>query len=73
MFFINTSISEYLDTITSNKMLKLTLMGQFGDLSVNPKTIPLLFALLTFKYYWKGGYFPRGGPKVIVSKLTNKI
>jgi len=42
-------------------------------MSTNPKKLPVIISLSIFKYFINGGYFPKGGPKQIVNRLTSKI
>lgn len=47
-YLINTNVWDYLNSLTSNTKLILTLIGCFGNLTHDPRRLPLILALNLF-------------------------
>ena len=55
-----------------DKITKI-LTGQYGNLGIKPQLCPFVFHAILVNYYLKGGYYPKGGSRLIAHKLISAI
>lgn len=67
------SALEVLQSLIKDKKLIAILLGQFGDHGVSPDQVPFSLHALVFAHYFKGGYYPVGGPQTISRRLIPTI
>lgn len=69
-----TSIGEYLDTITDNEDLKFVLTGNLGYYHDDPYTLSMIFfSVAQNSYFSGGGHFIKGGSQSLSDHLANVI
>jgi phytoene dehydrogenase-like protein len=67
------TLTQFLDSCTSNMQLKAVLSGQNGDYGVAPyKVVAGLHAGVS-NHYFKGAYYPRGGAQALADEISARI
>ncbi|MBT3250628.1 MAG: NAD(P)/FAD-dependent oxidoreductase [Candidatus Marinimicrobia bacterium] len=66
--FLQTT-KEYLDIRFEDYKLKAVLTSQFGDYGLPPSKSPFIMHALLTQHYFGGGYYPKGGSKVISDSI----
>ncbi len=68
------TIGEFMDSITENEVLKLTLLGNLGYFHDDPYTLSLSFySEAQYAYYSGGGNFIKGGSQQLSNYLASFI
>jgi phytoene dehydrogenase-like protein len=72
--FRKTTIGHYLDSITENDDLKLSLIANLGYYHDDPYTLSMIFfASGNASYMGGGGWFVKGGSKIILKHCVEEI
>ena len=53
--------------------MKAALLYYFGDLGVSPKDAPFALLASITQHYWRGSYYPVGGPSEIAYRIIPVI
>ena len=64
------SVSDYLDSITSNSKLKTVLNYLFLTYGTQPRDAPLWINSALWRHYMDGGYYPTGGSYAMTKALA---
>lgn len=67
------SALEVLSSLLTDKRLIAILLGQFGDHGVSPDQVSFSLHALVFAHYFRGGYYPVGGPQTLSRSLIPTI
>lgn len=67
------TLTDVLDSLTSNKKLRALLAGQFGDYGLPPSEAPFFVHAGIVAHYLEGGYYPVGGTGAIARAIIPVI
>ena len=67
------TLTQFLDSCTSNMQLKAVLSAQNGDYGVAPHRVVAGLHAGVSNHYFKGAYYPRGGGQVLADQLAERI
>ena len=71
--YSTTSTYDVLKTLTNNKELIAVLCGQMGDYGQTPKESSFFIHASIVNHYLDGGWYPKGGPKIIANNIIKTI
>jgi len=70
---VNTSLKDFLNSITEDEDLKAAMSYSFGDYGTQPREAPMMMHMLLMAHYLYGGYYPIGGASEIAMNIIPVI